>query len=415
MPNDIAVTVRQLSPAGRLLVVNQFGINFGFFLVVPFLATYLRDDLGQAAAVVGAVIGLRTLSQQGLFLVGGALADHWGPQRVIVAGCALRVVGFGTLAATRSVGWIIVGTVVIGMAGALFSPAVTTYLSHESPGRRAENFALNFLAGNAGSLLGPLVGALLLTVDFRVVCAVAATVFGALSVAQVVLLPHREPQARGDGVLRSLWRVAANRRFLVFALAGSVYFTLFNQLYLALPLEVERVTGRADAVSAVFVVSTVIGVVFGVRLTAACRRRWSAGRSMSTGLLLMGGGFVPAAVAAPLLPTAVSALDVPDAASAGAPVLAGTAVFAVGAAIANPFMMELIPAVGSERLVGTYFGWFNLFSSLAAAGASAAVGALIDLPGAALRFTPFTLLAVLATAGGVVIALMQRRGRLEPA
>ncbi|GIJ49293.1 MFS transporter [Virgisporangium aliadipatigenens] len=407
--------LRQLSPAGRLLIVNQFGIVFGFFLVLPFLATYLREELGLAAAVVGTVIGLRTLSQQGLFLVGGALADHWGPQRVIVLGCALRVLGFGALAATRSLPWIVAGTMVIGVAGALFSPASTTYLSHESPGRRAENFALYQFAGNAGALLGPLVGALLLAVDFRLVCGAAAAVFGALSVAQVLLLPYRAPQARGDGVLRSLWQVVRNRRFLVFALAGSVYFTLWNQLYLALPLEVERVTGRPDAVSAVFLVSTVVGIVFGVRLTVACRRRWSAGRSMATGLLLMGGGFVPAAVAAPFLATAAGPLDLAVAARAGAPVLAGTAVFSVGAAIANPFMMELIPTVGSERLVGTYFGWFNLFSSLAAAGASAAVGALIDLPGAALRCTPFALLVLLSTAGGAVIAVLQQRGRLESA
>ena len=59
---------RALTPAARLLVVNQFGVNVGFYMVVPFLATYLVDDLGYAAALVGAVLGVRTLSQQGLFL-----------------------------------------------------------------------------------------------------------------------------------------------------------------------------------------------------------------------------------------------------------------------------------------------------------------------------------------------------------
>ena len=35
-------------------------------MVLPFFATYLRHDLGLAAALVGVILGLRTLSQQGL-------------------------------------------------------------------------------------------------------------------------------------------------------------------------------------------------------------------------------------------------------------------------------------------------------------------------------------------------------------
>ncbi len=66
---SVRAQFRALTPAARLLVVNQFGVNVGFYMVVPFLATYLVDDLGYTVALVGAVLGLRTLSQQGLFLV----------------------------------------------------------------------------------------------------------------------------------------------------------------------------------------------------------------------------------------------------------------------------------------------------------------------------------------------------------
>ena len=37
-----------LSPAARLLAVNQAGINLGFFMVLPYLAAYLTDGLGMA-------------------------------------------------------------------------------------------------------------------------------------------------------------------------------------------------------------------------------------------------------------------------------------------------------------------------------------------------------------------------------
>ena len=35
--------------AVRLLLVNQFGINTGFYLLVPYLAGYLSHDLGMSA------------------------------------------------------------------------------------------------------------------------------------------------------------------------------------------------------------------------------------------------------------------------------------------------------------------------------------------------------------------------------
>lgn len=64
-----------------------------------------------------------------------------------------------------------------------------------------------------------------------------------------------------------------NRRFVACTLAGSAHFALYNQIYLALPVEAQRVTGSQDAITAVFVVSTVIGIVGQVRITAWCQAR----------------------------------------------------------------------------------------------------------------------------------------------
>lgn len=400
---------RSLTPAARLLVINQFGVNLGFYMVLPFLAGYLREDLGLAAVLVGLLLGLRTLSQQGLFLLGGTAADWLGPRRMIIAGCGLRVVGFGLFAVGTTVPAVVAGTVLSGVAGALFNPAVRAFLVHESPGRRAEAFAVFNVAGNTGSLVGPLLGAGLLAVDFRLVSLVACVVFAALTVAQVLVLPHREVQVPDGGVLRTWREVAGNRRFLAFAVAGSAYLALFNQLYLALPLEAHRVTGLAEAVGAVFVVSTVVGIAMQMRVVAWARRRCSAGQALAAGLALIGASFAPVAISAPL--TAPGA-GLPDLVAA-APVLAGTVLLSVGTALASPFLMELLPVVGSERLVGTYYGWFYLISAVAAASLGAVVGGLLDLTAPTLRWTPFAVLTAVGLAGGAAIAMMQRRGHLH--
>lgn len=60
----------------RLLLVNQLGVNTGFYLLIPYLAMHLSDDLGMSATVVGTVLGVRNLSQQGLFVIGGSASDR---------------------------------------------------------------------------------------------------------------------------------------------------------------------------------------------------------------------------------------------------------------------------------------------------------------------------------------------------
>ena len=113
----------------QLLLVNQFGINLGFYMLMPYLANHLSSGLGMAAWTVGLVLGVRTLSQQGMFLVGGMLADRLGYKPMIVAGCILRTVGFGLLGFVDGLPMLLVASVATGLAGALFNPAVRAYVA----------------------------------------------------------------------------------------------------------------------------------------------------------------------------------------------------------------------------------------------------------------------------------------------
>ncbi|MCL7708682.1 MFS transporter, partial [Enterobacter kobei] len=66
-----------------LLSASQLVFNIGFYAVVPFLAIYLRDDMLLSGGLIGTIIGLRTFSQQGMFLLGGALSDRYGARTII--------------------------------------------------------------------------------------------------------------------------------------------------------------------------------------------------------------------------------------------------------------------------------------------------------------------------------------------
>ncbi len=275
------VLVRRLPAVPRLLLASQLAFNIGFYLVVPFLAVHLSQDLALAGGVIGLVLGIRTFSQQGLFFLGGGLTDRFGVKPVVVTGCAVRIAGFGVLAVVESLAGVLVGVVLVGFAAALFSPAVESALADQGRrledtgvATRAEVFGLDAIASKLGSVTGPVLGALLLGVPFAVTCLVAAGVFVVVLVAHVLLLPRdlRTGVGEVEPVTAGWGHVLRNRRFLAFTACYCTYLLSYNQLYLALPVELDRATGSQGALGWLFVAAAVSVLLLQLPITARARR-----------------------------------------------------------------------------------------------------------------------------------------------
>ncbi|WP_420078988.1 MFS transporter [Streptomyces sp. JL4002] len=421
----------------RLLMVNQFTINLGFYMLMPYLAAHLSGSLGLAAWVVGLVLGVRNFSQQGMFLIGGTLADRLGYKPMIVAGMLLRVVGFAALGLVGSVPALLAASAATGLAGALFNPATRAYLAADAGERRVEAFALFNVFYQAGILLGPLVGMVLTGVDFRLTCLTAAGVFAVLSLVQLRLLPARraasgEPAAggakaaggatasgrgNGHGTVRAQWRtVLTNRPFLLFSAAMTGSYVLSFQVYLALPLEIRRLGGDGDftgaATATLFAVSGLSTVLFQTRVTAWCRARMSPGTALARGVLVMGGAFVPLVLA--------TAVTVPEdgpgrwALAAGPPVLAAL-LLAVGTMIAYPFEMDTVVRLSGDRLVATHYGLYNTVCGIGITLGNLLTGAALDAArSAGLSALPWLSLLALGVLCGAAVLALHRGGRLAP-
>lgn len=372
------------------LLVTQMLFNVGFYLVVPFLAIRMTQDLGAAGATVGLVLGIRTFSQQGLFFLGGGLADAFGVGRVLLAGVALRVAGFLVAGMATSIPVLVVGVVLIGFAAALFSPAVESMIAtggHElekaGGPTRHRLFALEATWSRAGALLGPILGAILIPVGFPLVCFVGAGVFSLIFVLHAILLSRgarlrsRPAAIGGDGgaaggviSMVSTWgRVLCNGPFMVFALLYSTYLVAYNQQYLALPVELRRATGSDEllgwffALASVYVVATQNAIA---RLVAG----WSRPVSLITGFGVMASSFAIVAAAAPF--------------TVGSPLwsLVPAAVFLVtlhtGMMISVPVAKDLVGDLAGNRDLGSYYGFLNSFGGLAVLVCSVGLGRLLD-------------------------------------
>lgn len=229
-----------------MLLVSQFIFNTGFYAVVPFLAIFLRDDMLLSGAAIGLVLGLRTFSQQGMFLVGGALTDRFGGRAIILCGCVVRISGYLLLAISASLWGVILGACLTGIGGALFSPAIESLMAQagtqserEGKRSRSEWFALFSVCGELGSVIGPLLGALLTGYSFQSVALGGAGVFLFALIMLYFMLPTGTSH-HGTLKISPWWTAFHQRRFVAFIVAYSAYLFSYNQLYLALPVELRR-------------------------------------------------------------------------------------------------------------------------------------------------------------------------------
>ncbi|MFK4102154.1 MDR family MFS transporter [Streptomyces sp. NPDC019531] len=397
-----ARTWKHLSPLLRLLILTQLAFNIGFFAVLPFLAEHLGTAIGMAGWMVGFVLGLRTFSQQGLFVVGGWLVDRYGVRPVVLTGCALRVAGFGWLGYAEAT-WAVIGCVLlIGFAAALFSPAVESEVARqavvweeEGHGSRTRVLALLSAAGQAGAFVGPLLGGLLLAVDFRTACLAGAGVFMLVLAGHAWLMPQHIPgriRVRDHGGLHVLLR---NHRFLALCCAYGSYLLAYNQLYLALPAEVERVTGSQTALSWLFALSSLLVVCAQLPVTHWAGAHLDLRRSMVAGLLLVAAGFVVVAAARPADRTGLTGL---------LPAAGYVVLLTVGQMLLVPAARAWVPDLAEEGRIGLYTGALSSVSGLIVLIGSSATGALLDagLP----AYMPWMILAAIPVAA---VTLLPRR------
>ncbi|WP_351229101.1 MFS transporter [Streptomyces sp. NPDC002133] len=368
---------KHLSPLLRLLILTQLAFNIGFYAVLPFLAEHLGTAIGMAGWLVGFVLGLRTFSQQGLFVVGGWLVDRYGVRPVVLAGCVLRIAGFAWLGHAEQT-WAVIGAVLaIGFAAALFSPAVESEVARQAVvweqgghGARTRVLALFSAAGQAGAFVGPLLGGLLLAVDFRTACLAGAAVFVLVLAGHACLMPQHIPgrvRTRQRGGVRALLR---NRRFLALCCAYGSYLLGYNQLYLTLPDEVQRAAGSQAPLPWLFALSSLLVVFAQLPVT-----RWAGDwldlrRSMAAGLLLVAAGFAVVAAARPADWTGVTGL---------LPAAGYVVLLTLGQMLVVPAARAWVSDLADDGRIGLYTGALSSVSGLIVLIGSSAIGSLLDL------------------------------------
>jgi MFS family permease len=373
----------------RTLLGTQLVFNLGFYAVVPFLAGAMRTEYGLGVAAIGLVLGARTFSQQGMFLIGGVLADRWGARKAILIGCLIRILGYATLAAASDFTLFLLGAVLTGAGGALFSPALESRLSHadqpvHTGDRKAPRSVFVWLAitGETGAVLGPVLGSLLLKWSFDAALTAGIGIFAAITVLLWYRLPTEHAresdtsEAASTGtaaVPPSALRCLGDKRFVLFCVVASTNMLAYNQLYFAIPIELSRRGLDGAWLGALFLLASALTLLLQLPVSAAAQRLGPR-PAMAIGFVLLSGAFTV---------TALTSIRPGSAGSSLAPVVVTVGVLILGHMILRPTILSLIPtfaaAQGPVAARGAYFGLAATCGGISVLAGNAALGLLLDL------------------------------------
>lgn len=386
-----------------VLLSTQLVFNIGFYAVVPFLALVMSEDLGLGAAAIGVVLGVRTFSQQGLFLLGGVLADRWGPRRSILSGCVLRAAGYCGLAAADSFWPFLLGAVLTGMGGALFSPAVEGLVGALDRARAADGnrrrslFAWLVLFGEVGAVTGPLVGTGLLPLGFPIVAGSAACLFLTVGVVLWLIMPRglptTAPSPRAAAGGHDTWACLRERRFLAFCAFFGINLLAYNQLYFTLPLELQQSGAGAGLLGVLFTVASILTIALQLPASSVAAR-------MGT-VAALRAGFSCIAVAF-LLITLLGTTGmhlVPGLPAATGPVCL-VVLLSLGRMLVGPAGLQQVQGFAGARPLGAYYGLLASCGGLAVVCGNTLIGALRDTVGST---SGWVLLVLLSGAAAVFL------------
>jgi len=356
--------------------------------VLGILPDYVHS-LGGDAVLVGLAVGAPAITGAAGRPLGGRVADHRGPARIVIAGALAMAVG--TLPAfVDSLPLLIVSRLMVGAGEAAMMAATVLWLLRlAGPERRGRAMGHVGLANYAGLTVGPLLAQALSGSEHPSRVWITAAILPLLAAASAAVLgrsPDRSVAPDPDAH-EPQPDTAAQRSTLRATLRPGLGLMLVNFGYVAVlsfgaAAATEQGTGIASLVIPVFGV----GVIASRTILAGIPDRFGAPRTLTAAVTLEAAGLAGmAATTSP--PVAVIAL----------------VVMAVGQGLAVPSLgllaLASVPPSRHGRTAGAFFAYFDAGVGLGgplvglAARAADPTGGLFAAAGAVLATAPVALLA----------------------
>ena len=169
-------------PAVPIVLLVLLLDSIGFGIVLPVLPSLIVHLAQVSVADATRIAGYMLVAYAGMqFLAGpiiGNISDRFGRRPVLLLCVAAFAIDYALMAAAPAIGWLFLGRLVAGVAGATYGPANAVLADVTPPEDRARVFGLMGAAFGGGFIIGPALGGLLADFGTRAPFIAAATLAG---------------------------------------------------------------------------------------------------------------------------------------------------------------------------------------------------------------------------------------------
>ena len=325
----------------------------GFGIVIPILPLY-AEEYGPSPVIFGLLMASFSIMQFIFSPILGRLSDRWGRRPVLLVSLIGSAVGYVLFGFAGSLTMLFASRIIDGISGGNISTAQAVIADITGPEDRAKGMGLIGAAFGLGFILGPAIGALLVTVAPWLPGVAAATA----SIIAFLLVLTRLPETLDTEAKREArshpFNLKSLRRALIHPLVGFCLVLVFLTIFAFANFETTfaqfaklRFHYPTSTIAWLFVYAGVLGALVQGGLVGRLSKRFGEGRLIIAGTFLsfLALGFLPYT-------------------QTRGPLLVTLAVLALGQGIAHPSLSALTSKLVDADEVGGVMGVFQSMSSL---------------------------------------------------
>lgn len=333
-------------------------------LMLPLLP-FLALDVGAGPFAIGTLVAVASVASLVAAPLWGGLADRWGTRRLLLIAPLLSATGHVLFAFSGTFTTMLVSRLVVGL-GAAVPLLVQTHVVATSEGTdRTALLGRVTAAQGAGSIVGPMLGALLAPLGIVAVGlgAAAAPLIAITLIALFLPRPAQPPQRQQRRSIAAASALLRSRSLRPYAVATFFGWLAFMGYSAVLPIHLEdRLHISATVYGLIVGISGVVAVVVRGIALGPLAKRFGEYRLMITGIGLLAFSMV----FAPVVPSVLLL-----------PVLPLT--WAMGASLLFPSLVAELSRAAPDGMAGLALGGSALLSGLGVVLGPIAAGGLIQV------------------------------------
>ncbi|RFU62236.1 MFS transporter [Bacillus sp. V59.32b] len=377
----------------QLLLVATFLMNLGTFAVFTFLAIYLSEHLEFTAIQVGTVLTVLMITSRVLPFFCGIIADKIGYSYSMMAGMTLRALGFICFSFSDSFIGSTLAAALTGLGTALYEPAVGALFSKQDEKIRKTGFTYYNQALNAGAIIGPLIGGLLIQVEPALPFLFGSLLYFIISVFIFIYRNQFEMPTDTKSIQTNFTEVLKDKNFIYFNSIMVFFWFMYSQLTVMFPLAMFKITDSQADVSYVVTSNALCGLLVMFLL----RRLFDAYEPLlliSRGMVVMATGLF-------------FCWFFPDKWW----VIFCVLIFTIGETLVLPSSDIKVAQYSNGSSAGTYFGLSKISFGIGASIGSFVGPLLLDING--WIGLPWMLVAVIGMSGALMMILLSKAEKKE--